>query len=426
MAQPSPSSAQEVQPEVLSTLTQYYDPPLRCFTFRDFQLAPTLEEYDRLIGMTCHESPPYLFGGHYPSWATVARLFKVPKSVRLQQLQEEGDWLTFVDVYGLLVYGIVLFPHIECYVDLAAIDAFLGKRDKGEHPVVIVLANTYYTLDYCSRKKGKGLRCCTSLLFLWLTAHLFHSGKRMKCPIEDHYWSCVKPLTKSEWTAHLDEATERTIRRGPRFETIEEESVGLQRPLKRKCGKPDSRQGEGRFEEREFEDITRAKGLRELERDQALLEKEELTTALEDARSREGSAKDQIRQLREQIDLLKAEVVGHRLSNEYLERQKRKTADSDLPADAAIQKFKEQTSKYLEIADHAEKAAWEAREEAQFWKDRFIKLAWLANQTIKDIPANLRMAKGMVNPLNTPRKVIQFLSLCRNLYEEIKALASPP
>ncbi|RDX89121.1 hypothetical protein CR513_29201, partial [Mucuna pruriens] len=57
----------------------------------------------------------------------------------------------------------------------------------GEHPVVAVLANTYYTLDYCSRKKGKGLRCCTLLLFLRLIAHLFHSSKKMKCPIEDHY-----------------------------------------------------------------------------------------------------------------------------------------------------------------------------------------------------------------------------------------------
>ncbi|RDX72872.1 hypothetical protein CR513_47583, partial [Mucuna pruriens] len=233
----------EEQLEVLSTLTQYYDLPLRCFTFQDFQHAPTLEEYDRLIGMACHESPPYLFGGHYPSWATVARLFKVRKLVvvklkknqngvegilevvfeaRLEQLQKEGDWLTFMDIYGLLVYGIILFPHIECYVDLATIDAFLGKRDKGEHPVVAVLANTYYTLDYCSRKKGKGLRCCTLLLFLWLTVHLFHSSKKTKCLVEDHYWSFVKPLTKSEWTAHLDEATERTIYWYPQWNEREE------------------------------------------------------------------------------------------------------------------------------------------------------------------------------------------------------------
>ncbi|RDX97734.1 hypothetical protein CR513_19487, partial [Mucuna pruriens] len=57
----------EVQPNALFALTQYYDPPLRCFTFRDFQLAPTLEEYERIISMPLAKSPPYLFKGQYPS-----------------------------------------------------------------------------------------------------------------------------------------------------------------------------------------------------------------------------------------------------------------------------------------------------------------------------------------------------------------------
>ncbi|RDY09828.1 hypothetical protein CR513_05744, partial [Mucuna pruriens] len=154
----------------MSTLTQYYDPPLKCFTFQGFQLAPTLEEYERLLGIPCDKSPPYLFKGHYPSWASVARLSKVSESKVLKlkknhngvegilEAEEEG-WLTFVDVYGLLVYGIMLFPQIERYVDLTAIDAFLGKRDRGKHPIVVVLANTYYTLDYCSKKNKKGSRC---------------------------------------------------------------------------------------------------------------------------------------------------------------------------------------------------------------------------------------------------------------------------
>ncbi|RDY02528.1 hypothetical protein CR513_13999, partial [Mucuna pruriens] len=67
----------------------------------------------------------------------------------------------------------------------------------------------------------------------------------------------------------------------PRFKTIEDEE-------------PNAWHGEGRFREREFEVIEREKGHKELEQDQALLGKEELTVALEDARSREGSAKDQI------------------------------------------------------------------------------------------------------------------------------------
>ncbi|RDY04171.1 hypothetical protein CR513_12151, partial [Mucuna pruriens] len=103
----------EVQPTALSTLTQYYDLPLRCFTFQGFQLAPPLEKYERLLGIPCDKFPPYLFRGHYPSWASVARLLKVPESKvlklkknqnevegipkvaleeRLQRLQEEEDW----------------------------------------------------------------------------------------------------------------------------------------------------------------------------------------------------------------------------------------------------------------------------------------------------------------------------------------------
>ncbi|RDX69192.1 hypothetical protein CR513_51716, partial [Mucuna pruriens] len=37
----------EVQPWALSALVQFYDPSIRSFTFQDFQLDPTLEEYER-------------------------------------------------------------------------------------------------------------------------------------------------------------------------------------------------------------------------------------------------------------------------------------------------------------------------------------------------------------------------------------------
>ncbi|RDX93030.1 hypothetical protein CR513_24763, partial [Mucuna pruriens] len=73
----------EVQPAALSALTQYYDLPLKCFTFRDFQLTPTLEEYERLIGIPYDKSPPYLFKGNYPSWASLARVLKA---------EEKSEW----------------------------------------------------------------------------------------------------------------------------------------------------------------------------------------------------------------------------------------------------------------------------------------------------------------------------------------------
>ncbi|RDY00418.1 hypothetical protein CR513_16408, partial [Mucuna pruriens] len=42
----------ETQLVALEALVQYYDPLARCFTFRDFQLAPTLEEYECLLGIS--------------------------------------------------------------------------------------------------------------------------------------------------------------------------------------------------------------------------------------------------------------------------------------------------------------------------------------------------------------------------------------
>ncbi|RDX87726.1 hypothetical protein CR513_30770, partial [Mucuna pruriens] len=214
-------------------LLNLLDPPLRCFTFRDFQLAPTLEEYERIIGIPLAKSPPYLFKGKNPSWASMAKLLRISKSEawrerrnkndlegipsaslegRLGLLQQKDDWRAFIDVYALLIYGVILFLHIEDYVNLAIIDNFFAKRDRGESPVIAILANTYYSLNYCYERNGKGLRCCTSLLYLWLTTHLFHNKRRAACPIENHHWSWVKMMTKVEWTKHLDKAFEKSIR----------------------------------------------------------------------------------------------------------------------------------------------------------------------------------------------------------------------
>ncbi|RDY03991.1 hypothetical protein CR513_12352, partial [Mucuna pruriens] len=79
----------KVQLEALLALTQYYDPPLRCFTFRDFQLAPTLEGYERILGMPLAGSSPYLFKGQYPSWATIAKLLRTSKS---EIKKEKKSW----------------------------------------------------------------------------------------------------------------------------------------------------------------------------------------------------------------------------------------------------------------------------------------------------------------------------------------------
>ena len=51
----------EVSAEAIASLTQYYDQPLRCFTFGDFQLVPTVEEFEEILGCPLGGRKPYLF-----------------------------------------------------------------------------------------------------------------------------------------------------------------------------------------------------------------------------------------------------------------------------------------------------------------------------------------------------------------------------
>ena len=44
---------------ILSTLVQFYDAVYRCFTFLDYQLMPTLEEYSYLLDLLVIDRVPF-------------------------------------------------------------------------------------------------------------------------------------------------------------------------------------------------------------------------------------------------------------------------------------------------------------------------------------------------------------------------------
>ncbi|CAK8579167.1 unnamed protein product [Lathyrus sativus] len=49
----------EANTRALVSLAQFYDPSLRCFTFQDFQLAPTIEEFERILGRHLKDFKPF-------------------------------------------------------------------------------------------------------------------------------------------------------------------------------------------------------------------------------------------------------------------------------------------------------------------------------------------------------------------------------
>jgi hypothetical protein len=70
----------------LTTLAQFYDPPLRCFTFQDFQLAPTLEEFAKILGCNFEDRGPYL------SWGQDLTMEEIAKAMHLT-VKEVSSWL---------------------------------------------------------------------------------------------------------------------------------------------------------------------------------------------------------------------------------------------------------------------------------------------------------------------------------------------
>ncbi|RDX81744.1 hypothetical protein CR513_37545, partial [Mucuna pruriens] len=77
---------------------------------------------------------------------------------KMNFFSENGNWDGFINILGLAIYEIVLLPHLNDYVDLTAIDVFLANRERGRSFVVAVLANTYYTMQYCHEGRGGRLQ----------------------------------------------------------------------------------------------------------------------------------------------------------------------------------------------------------------------------------------------------------------------------
>ncbi|KAL5131505.1 hypothetical protein HKD37_12G034391 [Glycine soja] len=147
----------EISTEAIASLTQYYDQPLRCFMFGDFQLVPTIEEFEEILGCPLGGRKPYLFSGFLASLRKIAIVVKDSARGldRVKQTQNgiardmanQEEWVPFMDVLALLIFGVVLFPNVDGLVDLAAIDAFLAYHHSKESPVVAVLADLFDTFD---------------------------------------------------------------------------------------------------------------------------------------------------------------------------------------------------------------------------------------------------------------------------------------
>ncbi|KAK2375369.1 hypothetical protein QL285_076261 [Trifolium repens] len=198
----------------MGTLVQFYDPLYHGFTFPDYQLVPTLEEYSYLVGLPILDKVP--FSGLEPTSKpqTIANSLHLKTSIIQANLISRGGLLglstkfiyqqasTFAEMasndafysnLALLIYGLVLFPNIDDFVDINTIQIFLTKN-----PVPTLLADTYHSIhDRTSVGRGT-IFCCTPLLYKWFISHLPQTHSCKANP-ENLPWSqIIMSLTPSD------------------------------------------------------------------------------------------------------------------------------------------------------------------------------------------------------------------------------------
>ncbi|XP_050886864.1 uncharacterized protein LOC127092099 [Lathyrus oleraceus] len=182
----------EVDAWAIFTLAQLYDPPLRCFTFQDFQLAPTLEEFSHIANISIKDEVPYTGLGGFPTHQQIGSSIHLDKAEVKANLGPKGDtlgftlkflvgkasdfkskedWVAFNVVLALILYGIVLFPNIDDFVDMTVIRIFLLKN-----PIPTLLADVYHSIHWRNEKKGGMIQCCAPLLYKWFLSHLPSEG----------------------------------------------------------------------------------------------------------------------------------------------------------------------------------------------------------------------------------------------------------
>ena len=180
--------ATQVDEGLMSVLVQFYDPLYRCFTFPDFQLLPTLEEYAYLVGIPILDQVPFSGLESIPTSQEIADMLHIDESLVGAHMTTKGgiqglpsEFLiaqatmygkamsedAFEAIFVLLIYGLVLFPNVEKFVDVNAIRIFSTLN-----PVPTLLGETYFSLHMRNAKGGDAIVCCLPLLYKWFISHL--------------------------------------------------------------------------------------------------------------------------------------------------------------------------------------------------------------------------------------------------------------
>ncbi|XP_050877557.1 uncharacterized protein LOC127081333 [Lathyrus oleraceus] len=146
---------EKMESMTIVTIAQFYDPPLHYFTLSDFQLAPTLEELERIVGRNLRDHDPF------PKFDEGITSKRITSVLGLEVQLVISNW----DKKG------VFSGFSRCFVDHMAVRILLSGN-----PVLFLLDDIYYALHERHEKKWGTLLCCEHLLHAWFRSHMPEKG----------------------------------------------------------------------------------------------------------------------------------------------------------------------------------------------------------------------------------------------------------
>ena len=176
---------------ILRATLRFWDPFYRCFTFGKENLVPTIEEYSILMGIDLqYLDKVYNKKPRAECRKVLANILKVkPQIMDTYLVQKENcqglPWNILQDfirghlhdenvmvAFALAIYGLVIFPGILGYIEMAVVDTF-EQIQHGSNPSLTILAETFRSLNYCRRNQEWRFLGCAPLLYIWVRNHIF-------------------------------------------------------------------------------------------------------------------------------------------------------------------------------------------------------------------------------------------------------------
>lgn len=89
------------------------------------------------------------------------------------ELATSRQWDAFGDVLALIIYGLILFPTYEDFIDFVAVSIFWVVLKEKENPVLALMDDILHALHLLHKNRNGTLVCYLPLLYTWLTSHVF-------------------------------------------------------------------------------------------------------------------------------------------------------------------------------------------------------------------------------------------------------------